>query len=97
MKTQKDPKTSQKRRRTELTLVAKQTTNAKTAPKVKSCRVKRCQRNPRPQSRVKARKGRTKMVVKPINFSWDELLGHETALREDAGNGGLLICLEGER
>lgn len=37
------------------------------------------------------------MVVKPINFSWDELLGHETALREDAGNGGLLICLEGER
>lgn len=37
------------------------------------------------------------MVVKPINFSWDELLRHETALREDAGDGGLLICLEGER
>lgn len=68
------------------------------APKgLKSCRAKRRQRKPRPQSRVKARKGRTEMVVKPINFSWDELLGHETALREDAGNGGLLIRLEGER
>lgn len=36
------------------------------------------------------------MVVKPIDFPWDKLLGHESALREDAGHGRLLVRLEGE-
>lgn len=38
----------------------------------------------------------TKVVVEPVDLSWDKLLGHESALGKDPRNGRLLRRFQGE-
>lgn len=38
----------------------------------------------------------TKVVVEPVDLSWDKLLGHESALGKDPRNSRLLRCFQRE-
>jgi hypothetical protein len=40
--------------------------------------------------------GKTEMSVEPVYLSTDEICGHESSLREDLGDLGLLVGLEGK-
>jgi hypothetical protein len=38
----------------------------------------------------------TKVIVEPVDLSWDKLLGHKSALGKDPRNGRLLRRFQGE-